>query len=135
MPLAWAHAEYIKLVRSISDGVVFDRLDVVVDRYQPQPGQPPRAPSVIEIWNFSRPVPSIPAGATLRITWPAPFRLRHSSDNWAMWQDIEATATAVNIYYVDLVTEAAEAGSSRVFTFFWTSNQTWKGVNYAVTLR
>ncbi|MEX3790887.1 glycoside hydrolase family 15 protein [Paraburkholderia sp. BR14374] len=135
MPLAWAHAEYIKLVRSISDGVVFDRLDVVANRYQLQPGQSPRAPSVIEIWNFARPVPSIPAGATLRITWPSPFRLRCSSDNWATWQDIDATATAVDIYYVDLVTAAAQAGSSRVFTFFWTSTQTWKGVNYAVSLR
>jgi glucoamylase len=135
MPLAWAHAEYIKLVRSISDGVVFDRLAVVANRYQPQPGQAPRAPSVMEIWNFARPVPSIQAGATLRITWPSPFRLRCSSDNWAVWQDIEATATAVGIYYVDLVTEAAQAGSSRVFTFFWTSTDTWQGVNYAVALQ
>src|SRR5262249_35913863 len=44
IPLAWAHAEYIKLVRSVSDQRVFDRLDVVANRYQPQPGQPLRAP-------------------------------------------------------------------------------------------
>jgi len=32
-PLAWAHAEYIKLLRSLSDGEVWDRYDVVYERY------------------------------------------------------------------------------------------------------
>ncbi len=32
-PLAWAHAEYIKLLRSLSDGEVWDRYDVVHERY------------------------------------------------------------------------------------------------------
>ena len=34
VPLLWAHAEYIKLLRSSRDGKVFDRIDVVADRYQ-----------------------------------------------------------------------------------------------------
>ena len=29
MPLMWAHAEYIKLLRSVQDGAVFDRLSPV----------------------------------------------------------------------------------------------------------
>jgi glucoamylase len=33
LPLVWAHAEYIKLVRSIADGRVFDLVDCVRDRY------------------------------------------------------------------------------------------------------
>jgi glucoamylase len=134
MPLAWAHAEYIKLVRSVSDGRVFDRLDVVANRYQPQPGQPPRAHSAIEIWNFARPVPTIAAGKTLRILLPSPFRLHWSSDDWATSEDQEATETAVGVYYVDLVTEAAQAGTSRAFTFFRTDKQRWEGSNYSVTL-
>ncbi len=32
-PLAWTHAEYLKLLRSISDGAVWDRYDVVAQRY------------------------------------------------------------------------------------------------------
>jgi len=35
-PLAWAHAEYIKLLRSLSDGAVWDRYDVVYERYGSQ---------------------------------------------------------------------------------------------------
>ena len=33
MPLAWAHAEYIKLLRSCEDGEVFDRVGPVHSRY------------------------------------------------------------------------------------------------------
>lgn len=34
-PLAWAHAEYVKLLRSVADGAVFDAYPVVQDRRQP----------------------------------------------------------------------------------------------------
>lgn len=36
-PLAWTHAEYVKLLRSIADGAVWDRYDVVVERYADSP--------------------------------------------------------------------------------------------------
>jgi glucoamylase len=32
-PLAWSHAEYVKLLRSVSDGQVWDRYDPVAARY------------------------------------------------------------------------------------------------------
>ena len=32
-PLVWAHAEYMKLLRSVADGRVFDRISVVEERY------------------------------------------------------------------------------------------------------
>jgi glucoamylase len=134
MPLAWAHAEYIKLVRSVSDNRVFDRLDVVANRYQPTAGGTPRATSTLEVWNFDRQLPSMAAGKTVRIPLDAPFRLRWSIDNWNTWQDTTAAATAVAIYYVDLPTQAAQAGSSLTFTFFWTASQIWQGANYSIAL-
>ena len=33
VPLVWAHAEYLKLLRSALDGKVFDRIDPVYERY------------------------------------------------------------------------------------------------------
>jgi glucoamylase len=39
-PLAWPHAEYIKLVRSIRDGKNFNKLAVVDSRYPPSNGGP-----------------------------------------------------------------------------------------------
>ena len=34
MPLMWVHAEYIKLLRSVADGRVFDLIPAVADRYR-----------------------------------------------------------------------------------------------------
>jgi glucoamylase len=135
MPLAWAHAEYIKLVRSVSDGRVFDRLDVVANRYQPQPGQAPRAPSILEVWNFDRPIPSVSAGQTVRFPLAGPFHLHWTNDNWDTWQDITAKATPIGIYYVDLPTNSNQAGSSLSFNFYWLNSQVWQQpANYAIGL-
>ena len=39
VPLVWAHAEYLKLLRSAVDGKVFDRIDPVYARYCEPEGQ------------------------------------------------------------------------------------------------
>lgn len=36
-PLAWTHAEYVKLLRSVADGAVWDRYSIVEDRYADRP--------------------------------------------------------------------------------------------------
>ena len=51
MPLAWAHAEYIQLVRSAADGQVFGLISEVADRYRNRRKAPP-----LEIWKFNRQV-------------------------------------------------------------------------------
>ncbi len=49
MPLVWAHAEYIKLLRSTADGRVFDLVAPVGERYLSGASREP-----IEIWKFNR---------------------------------------------------------------------------------
>ncbi len=51
MPLVWAHAEYIKLLRSTKDGAVFDQIPAVSARYQRRVSATRRQ---CEIWSFSR---------------------------------------------------------------------------------
>ena len=36
-PLAWTHAEYVKLLRSVADGAVWDRYSIVEERYAGSP--------------------------------------------------------------------------------------------------
>jgi len=137
VPLAWAHAEYIKLVRSISDAeslglspnlAVFDRLEIVADRYlKPHPESP------LEIWNWNRQIPAIPKGKTLRIQSTAQFRLHWSRDDWATVQDTDATATAVGIFYADIPSDDQTAGPLK-FTFYWPDAGHWEGRNYEVSL-
>ena len=45
MPLVWAHAEYVKLLRSTTEKRVFDRMDAVAERYAT-----PRARGTVEVW-------------------------------------------------------------------------------------
>jgi glucoamylase len=63
MPLAWAHAEYIKLLRSVRDGKVFDWIPEVANRYlgNSKPTQ------FLEIWKFNRQICTLKAGYRLRI--------------------------------------------------------------------
>ena len=50
VPLVWAHAEYLKLLRSTVDGKVFDRIDSVYERYCEPRGQKAaaRQPGVLQ---------------------------------------------------------------------------------------
>lgn len=57
MPLAWAHTEYLKLLRSLSDGRVFDMPPQPVQRYQVEKIESPWL-----IWRFNHKLRSLPAG-------------------------------------------------------------------------
>ena len=122
----WAHAEYIKLLRSASDGKVFDLISAVADRYQHR-----RDCMTLEVWKPNRRIRNIRAGTTLRIQTLAPFRLHWSKDEWKTVQDTSATATALNIYYVDIPALPKQSGAIE-FTFFWTDEDQWEQRNYQI---
>ncbi|HWI51638.1 MAG TPA: glycoside hydrolase family 15 protein, partial [Symbiobacteriaceae bacterium] len=127
MPLMWAHAEYIKLLRSTYDGRVFDLIDPVHDRYCGDRS----SVRAWEVWKPNRQPRAVAAGAPLRIQAEQPFRLRWSADGWATSTDTFATPTALGFSYVDLPTDAAEAFH---FTFFWFREDRWEGRDYEVTV-
>jgi glucoamylase len=128
MPLLWAHAEYVKLLRSARDGAVFDRLEPVARRYL---GKGRRRE--LEIWKFNRRSRTMIAGRTLRVMAEAPFRLRWSADAWATAQETEATATRFGVRYVDVPT-SRESRAPISFTFLWTDGGRWEGRDYRVEL-
>jgi glucoamylase len=113
IPLVWAHAEYIKLVRSIADGQVFDAIEPVRARYR---GRNSRVSRPLEIWSRKRPVGTVPAGCVLRVIAAEPFTLRWTSNEWLDFSDRRALSTSLGVWYVDLETIAV--GSLR-FRFIW----------------
>ncbi len=128
-PLMWAHAEYVKLLRSVRDRRVFD---VVPEAYARYCGS--RRPSMkLEIWKPNRQVSHVAAGSTLRIQVPRPFRLHWTSDEWQATNDRIATATRLETYYVDLPTDRSTQASIK-FTFFWTDSDAWEGRDYTVAV-
>jgi len=135
MPLMWAHAEYLKLLRSIADGVVFDRLPVVADRYLGPPGSRGVDSSphhgLLEVWKPNRQPRSVRAGWILRVQMPGDFRLHWSLDGWVTSQDTDSSPTALGIEFVDIGIPAGGSGVVR-FTFFREHDGGWEGRDYAV---
>ncbi len=81
MPLVWAHAEYLKLLRSALDGKVFDRIDPVYERYCEPEGRK-QARGDLEIYSRRRPIQKNCCGQTLRILDERTFEVVWSADGW-----------------------------------------------------
>jgi glucoamylase len=126
MPLMWAHAEYIKLLRSIRHGSVFDRVPAVAGRYLSSTGR-----KDLEVWKFTRQARRVPAGATLRIHDRAAFRLRWTPDDWAASTGSDALTTALGIHYADVLVPEGQQAAVR-FTFFWPEPGRWEGRDFVV---
>jgi glucoamylase len=129
MPLMWAHAEYLKLLRSTADGAVFDLIPEVAERYREGKRRPP-----IEVWKSSRRIPFVTPPCRLRIQQTEPFTLHWTKDEWRHVQDSRSTHTALSVNFVDIEVSASDRTPVR-FTFRWDAGDKWEGVDYAVDLR
>lgn len=121
MPLVWAHAEFVKLARSLRDGVVFDRPSAQA------PGSPP---SRLSLWRFNNKLRSVPAGNALRIDVLDNATVHWSVDGWHTTTDTPATPSGLGTWYVDL--PSLTAGTAVVFTLYWPDQARWEGTNYTV---
>jgi glucoamylase len=131
MPLMWAHAEYVKLLRSAADGAVFDQVPEVAERYLSGVGQKKK----MEVWKFNRRVRVMRPGDMLRVIGDGRFRLRWTSDQWASAHDSASQTNALDIDHVDLIELATASGMAIEFTFFWIDANRWEGRNFVVAVR
>jgi len=131
-PLVWAHAEYVKLLRSVADGVVFDRISVVADRYA-VPKEKRTFQSRMEIFQVGRPISAMVQGGTLRIMDAEHFRVTWTMDGWATKTVQEAKVIGRPGAFLDIQTPHDFTGSI-VFTMFWPDESRWLGRNYEVTV-
>jgi len=128
-PLVWAHSEYIKLVRSLKDGTIFDQPPQTVKRYRVE-----KRKSVYCEWRFNNKCRTLLAGMNLRIAVMAPAMVHWSSDGWKTAHDISTRDTGIGMYAADLPTSQLEPGRSLVFTMFWPQGQRWEGTDFTVTV-
>ncbi len=128
MPLAWAHAEYVKLVRSIALGHSIDRPEAAWRRYG---GKIPAATRAT--WRFTAQRPTMPAGRTLRLEVMAPARARYTLDGWATWMDLDARDTTLGVWVADIPgSDRLVPGAAVDFTFWWPDAGRWEGVDFRV---
>jgi glucoamylase len=129
MPLVWAHAEYLKLLRSLRDGQVFDTPPQPAQRYiEDQVGSP------YAIWRFNHKARSMPQGQTLRIEVLAPATVHWTADGWDTSHDVTAGDTGLGIYVANLDTSGLPADASVTFTFYWSQEDRWEETDVSVRI-
>ncbi len=130
MPLAWAHAEYVKLARSIALGRAIDRPHAAWHRYR---GMAPTARRAT--WRFDAQRLSMHQGRALRIEVLAAARVRVSLDAWQTYVDLDARDTTLGVWLVDVPGSSELApGRAVEFTFWWPGSGTWEGRTFRVAV-
>ena len=130
-PLVWAHAEYLKLLRSARDGKVFDRVDPVYQRYSTPEGRK-TVRQDLEIFTLQRPVRKINPGETLRILDGEQFEVVWSIDGWQTTQTTAARGLGSAGWSAD-IHQTAPAGQLS-FTLHWLNAGRWLGYNVNVEI-
>jgi glucoamylase len=129
MPLAWAHAEYIKLCTSIQDQRVFDMPEQTVERYINK-----KSPSPFRIWRFDNQVNEIPSNRILRIEVLADAIIHWTNDDWNTIEVTETKDTCTGIFLADIPVIQA-SGNQITFTFYWKEPQSWEKRNFEVNIQ
>jgi glucoamylase len=128
-PLVWAHAEYLKLCRSLRDGAVFDRPLQTVRRYLVN-----RVTSPHVIWRFNNKVRAMPPGRILRIETLAPAVVHWSMDDWQSIHETPTRDTTLGVHVADLPTVDSSGGDRVMLTLFWPDVKQWEDVDYVVAV-
>ena len=129
MPLVWAHAEYLKLCRSLFDGRIFDQPPQTVERYLVQQTTSDRI-----VWRCNNKVRAMPADRTLRVETLAPAVVHWSVDEWRTVHDTSTRDTTLGVHVCDLGTGDLRDGDRIHFTFSWPEVDRWEGVDFLVCI-
>ena len=127
MPLVWAHAEYLKLRRSLQDGRLFDLPPQTVQRYLKDKTTSPRM-----VWRFNHKIRSMPAGKILRVETLVPGVVHWSGDGWKSVADAATADMGLGIHSADLETTGISGKAQIDLTFYWPDAHRWEGENFTV---
>lgn len=130
MPLVWAHAEYLKLSKSMEQGRVFDMIDSVYDRYVIKKKQ-----SKLSIWSFKNRFRWIERGRIIRFISDSQFTLHHSWDSWHSVRDKMSMMADNGLFYLDISTDNKTEESELLFTFYWPESGKWEGTDFSITVK
>jgi glucoamylase len=129
MPLAWTHAEYLKLVASRALKTPFDRLVAVWDRYG---GKRP-APSSAT-WCEHAAISEIPRAVALLLVLPEPALVRYGVDGWRNIVDAPTVPNSLGVHVLKIEAEKFGGAGSVDFTFRFVRGDRWAGRDYHVQI-
>jgi glucoamylase len=106
MPLAWAHAEYTKLVRSLVDGRVFDMPQQPYHRYVRH-----RTSCGVSIWAPHARTRAMPSGCAWRIQLTGPARVQWRVDG-EEGRESHTRDAGLGVWVADLETRGVASGGT-----------------------
>jgi glucoamylase len=130
MPLVWAHAEHLKLIRSLRDGRVFDMPEQTRQRYVVEGTR-----SRHWQWRPNQKCRGLAAGKILRIDLPAAATVHWSHDDWRHTHDAATRDTGFGTHMVDLDTTRLAPKDEIVFTLYWLKERRWEGQDYRLPVQ
>jgi glucoamylase len=129
MPLAWAHAEYVKLVMSRALKRPVDRPEGVWQRYG---GVRPALKRVI--WCEHAPAGRLPQGCKLTLALREAGAFRYGFDGWHDVRDEQTTTSALGLHLLEIDTAHLIAGQRIDLTFRRTASGAWAGRDFAIRI-
>jgi glucoamylase len=129
MPLAWTHAEYLKLVASRALGRPFDRPDAVWRRYHGE-----RCRSLRAIWCEHAQIAEIGAGSSIILALREAASVHFGFNGWQGVKDEATTPNSLGVHLLRIDTSGLKAGQSVDFTFRYLSAEQWVGSDYHIAV-
>jgi glucoamylase len=127
MPLAWAHAEFVKLLVSRQIGHPFARPRAIWRRYRGRPIVARHA-----FWWPHAPIAAMPSGARLAVALPEPAVVHWGHDGWQGVADALTADSRLGFHVAVLDTAVLPPGSRVDFT--WRNDRDWAGRNVTVAI-
>lgn len=129
MPLAWTHAEFIKLVVSRALGRPFDRPQGVWQRYA---GRRPRLERIV--WCAHAPASELPEGTALTVAVTSPATFRWGFDGWKDISERRTTATTLGLHVVEIDTSRLKRGNAIDLTYRLEPGGEWAGRDFRISV-
>jgi glucoamylase len=129
MPLAWTHAEYLKLVASRALKRPFDRPEAVWRRYHGERVKATRA-----IWCEHAPISEMAAGVGLTIALRAAAVVHFGFDGWQNVADAPTRPNSLGVHVALIDTAHLKPGQRLDFTFWYLPGNQGVGVDYRIAI-
>jgi glucoamylase len=127
MPLAWAHAEFVKLVLSRALDRPFDCPSAVWQHYRARRPQTTRA-----LWCEQAPVSRMQTGERLLVCLHEPAIVHWGIDGWQQVSDAPTRDSGLGLHVAQLPSWRLRSGQCIDFTFRRIDGGEWAGQNWRV---
>jgi glucoamylase len=107
MPLAWAHAEFLKLALSERLGRPYDCPEAVRERYAGR-----RASPRVSVWCEQAPVRTFVVGTELRVCLHAPAKVVWRTESAGPWREVATRPGGLDLHVATVGTPQLPAGRS-----------------------